>query len=58
MSSANVLLSAPPENIYPVLETANSPQDFRLTKINEIVHELEKEVSHYRLVAKKYKRAE
>ena len=57
MSSVNVLPSAPPQNIYPPLETTNSPQDFRLTKVNEIDHALAQEVGHYRLVAKKYKLA-
>ena len=31
--------------------------DFRLTKINEIAAELAREVQHYRIVAKKFKRA-
>jgi len=59
MSSANVLPSAPPEmpqGLYPVLET-NNPQGFRLAKVNEIALTLAQEVNHYRLVAKKYKRA-
>ena len=32
-------------------------QNFRLQKINEISNTLDHEVGHYRLVAKKYKRA-
>jgi len=56
MSSANLLHpSAPPaEPLYPVL--AAPSQNFRLQKINEISNTLDHEVSHYRLVAKKYKR--
>ena len=53
MSSSNVLPSAPPENIYPQI----SPPDFRMQKVNEIASDLNKEVGHYRKVAKKYKRA-
>ena len=53
MSSANVLPSAPPENIYPQI----IPTDFRMQKANEISTALAKEVDHYRAVAKKYKRA-
>ena len=49
MSSANVLPSAPPEL---------PPQpDFRMQKVNEISAALNKEVGHYRAIAKKYKRA-
>ena len=51
MSSANVLPSAPPENIYPQIQP-----DFRMQKVNEISAALNKEVGHYRAVAKKYKR--
>ena len=52
MSSANVLPSAP--ELYPELP----PQpDFRMQKVNEISSALNKEVHHYRAVAKKYKRA-
>ena len=54
MSSANVLPSAPQEKIYPVLPTQ---PDFRMQKVNEISASLNKEVGHYRAVAKKYKRA-
>ena len=53
MSSANVLPSAPPENIKPQIR----PPDFRMQKVNEISAALNKEVVHYRSVAKKYKRA-
>ena len=60
-SHLNVLPAQPsapppsPENgIYPNLQTTH---DFRLTKINEIAAELAHEVQHYRIVAKKYKRA-
>ena len=49
MSSANVLPSAPPENIYPQIR----PPDFRMQKVNEISTDLAKEVDHYRAVAKK-----
>ena len=56
MSSANVLPSAPPqEPLYPVL--TEPAGNFRLQKINEIAYTLDNEVGHYRLVAKKYKRA-
>jgi len=52
MSSSNVLTpTAPPDPLYPQLP------DFRLQKINEISTALNGEVSHYRAVAKKYKRA-
>ena len=51
MSSANVLPSAPPENIYPQIR----PPDFRMQKVNEISTALNKEVGHYRAVPKKYK---
>ena len=47
MSSANVLPSAP--ELYPELP----PQpDFRMQKVNEISSALNKEVHHYRAVAK------
>ena len=49
----NVIPSAPEQSIYPQL-----PQhDFRMQKANEIAASLKAEVSHYRVVAKKYKRA-
>ena len=53
MPSENVLPSAPPESIYPQIR----PPDFRMQKVNEISTALNKEVGHYRAVAKKYKRA-
>ena len=51
--SSNVLASVPHEylSLYPQLP------DFRMQKVNEISAALNKEVSHYRSVAKKYKRA-
>jgi len=57
MSSANLLPpSAPPdERLYPVV--AEPSQNFRLQKVNEISNTLGGEVHHYRLVAKRYKRA-
>ena len=56
MSSSNVLPSALPEQLYPELPTQSQP-DFRMQKVNEISAALNKEVGHYRAVAKKYKRA-
>ena len=56
MSSSNVLPSAPPEQLYPELPTQPQP-DFRMQKVSEISAALNKEVGHYRAVAKKYKRA-
>ena len=52
--SSNVIPSAPhDESLYPQL-----PQlDFRMQKANEIAASLDAEVVHYRVVAKKYKRA-
>ena len=49
MSSANILLSAPHEDshLYPQLQP-----DFRMQKVNKISAALNKEVSHYRVVAK------
>ena len=59
--SSNVLPSAPDyeetetQTLYPVLPT--QPDDnFRMQKANEVLKYLSDEVSHYRLVAKKYKR--
>ena len=54
MSSVNVLPSAPHEDshLYPQLQP-----DFRMQKVNKVSAALNKEVSHYRAVAKKYKRA-
>ena len=50
---SNVILSAPEPSIYPQL-----PQhDFRMQKATEIAASLDAEVAHYRVVAKKYKRA-
>ena len=51
MSSANVLTPTAPPELYPQLP------DFRMQKINEYSAALSGEVSHYRAVAKKYKRA-
>ena len=56
MASLNVLPSAPPEQIYPELPTQPQP-NFRMQKVNEISAALNKEVGHYRVVGKKYKRA-
>ena len=50
---SNVIPSVPEPSIYPQL-----PQhDFRMQKANEIAAALNAEVAHYRVVAKKYKRA-
>ena len=51
MSSSNVLPSAPPEQLYPELPTQPQP-DFRIQEVNEISAALNKEVGHYRAVAK------
>ena len=57
----NVLPSAPPEDshVYQNLqnELNNQWPDFRFQKVNEISAALNKQVGHYRAVAKKYKRA-
>ena len=52
--SSNVIPSAPhDESLYPQL-----PQlDYRMQKANEVESTLNAEVNHYRIVAKKYKRA-
>ena len=52
--SSNVIPSAPhDERLYPQL-----PQlDYRMQKANEVESALNAEVNHYRIVAKKYKRA-
>ena len=52
--SSNVIPSAPhDERLYPQL-----PQlDYRMQKANEVESTLNAEVNHYRIVAKKYKRA-
>ena len=61
MSSANVLPSAPDfresetQTLYPLLPI--QPDNFRLSKINEICLILDRELTHYRLVAKKYNKA-
>ena len=62
MSSANVLPSAPSyretetqTTLYPVLQT-QPDNNFRMQKANEVLKYLSDEVSHYRLVAKKYER--
>ena len=67
MSSANVLHdhgpSAPPESVaeqqykplYPLLPNAES---FRLGKIGKIEKQISDEAQHYRLVLKKYKKAQ
>ena len=69
MSAANVLPSAPPapqsetQNLYPNLPVAEQQfsttqdENFLLEKVNEIASTLSQEVTHYRLVGKKYKRA-
>lgn len=64
MSSANVLPSAPAfvesetQSLYPHAQLPSQPDiNFRLAKINEILNTLEKELTHYRLVAKKYNKA-
>ncbi len=73
MSSANVIPSAPSysmgaevpsenaetQTLYPALPTFSSqpPDNFRLQKANEVLKYLSDEAEHYRIVAKKYKRA-
>ena len=52
MESVNVLPTPTAPELYPQL-----PPDFRMQKINEISAALNGEVSHYRVVGKKYKRA-
>ena len=62
MSSTNVLASAPPapgsetQHLYPSLPAQQD--NFRSQKINEIAATLNHEVEHYRLFAKKYKKAQ
>ena len=58
VSSVDVLPSAPPVH-YPQLQNELNYQqpDFRMQKVNEISASLNKEVGHYRAVAKKYKHA-
>ena len=61
--SSNVLPSAPAyeetetqtTTLYPVLQT-QPDNNFRMQKANEVLKYLSDEASHYRLVAKKYKR--
>ena len=50
MSEQNIIPSAPP--LYPSLS-----EDFRLKKICDCQKELENEISHYKQISKKYKRA-
>ena len=54
MSEQNIIPSAPP--LYPSLKR-ESVGDFRLKKISDCQKELENEISHYRRINKKYKRA-
>ena len=51
MSEQNIIPSAPP--LYPSLSVG----DYRLRKISDCQKELENEISHYRQISKKYKRA-
>ena len=53
MSEQNIIPSAPP--LYPTLR--ESVGDYRLKKISDCQKELENEISHYRRISKKYKRA-
>ena len=53
MSEQNIIPSAPP--LYPSLW--ENVGDYRLTKISDCQKELENEISHYRRISKKYKRA-
>ena len=54
MSEQNIIPSAPP--LYPALQR-DSVGDYRLKKISDCQKELENEISHYRRISKKYKRA-
>ena len=54
MSEQNIIPSAPP--LYPSLQR-ESVGDFRFKKIIDCQKELENEISHYRRISKKYKRA-
>ena len=54
MSEQNIIPSAPP--LYPLLQR-ESVGDYRLKKICDCQKELENEISHYRRISKKYKRA-
>ena len=51
MSEQNIIPSAPP--LYPSLSVG----DYRLKKISDCQKKLENEISHYRRISKKYKRA-
>ena len=51
MSEQNIIPSVPP--LYPSLSVG----DYRLKKISDCQKELENEISHYRRISKKYKRA-
>ena len=53
MSEQNIIPSAPP--LYPTL--GENVEDYRLKKIIDCQKELENEISHYRRISKKYKRA-
>ena len=53
MSEQNIIPSAPP--LYPSL--GENVGDYRLKKISDFQKELENEISHYRRISKKYKRA-
>ena len=53
MSEENIIPSAPP--LYPSL--GENVGDYRLKKISDCQKELENEISHYRRISKKYKRA-
>ena len=53
MSEQNIMPSAPP--LYPTL--GENVGDYRLKKIIDCQKELENEISHYRRISKKYKRA-
>ena len=54
MSEQNIITSTPP--LYPSLQR-ESVDDYRLIKISDCQKELENEISHYRRISKKYKRA-
>ena len=61
--SSNVLPTAPAyeqtetqTTLYPNLLTTQPDNNFRMQKANEVLKYLSDEVSHYRLVGKKYKR--
>ena len=53
MSEQNIIPSAPP--LYPSL--GKNVGDYRLKKISDCQKELENEITHYRKISKKYKRA-